>query len=104
VDSNTEHCALTTDSRHLWRASPQAAAHTATVEQPEPFDLVLLNGKPDPWGAHVGVYLGKRLVLHLCKKIGIPAIESLGSLMQRPKYRYLIGFKRILKNRNLERA
>ena len=80
------------------------AAHTATVEQPEPFDLVLLNGKPAPWGAHVGVYLGQRLVLHLCKKIGIPAIECIESLMQRPKYRYLIGFKRILKNRNLERA
>jgi murein DD-endopeptidase / murein LD-carboxypeptidase len=79
-------------------------AHSATVEQPEPFDLVLLNGKPDPWGAHVGVYLGKRLVLHLCKKIGVPAIESLESLMERPKYRYLIGFKRILMNRNLEGA
>ena len=79
-------------------------AHTATVEQPEPFDLVLLNGKPDPWGAHVGVYLGQRLVLHLCKKIGIPAIESLESLMQRPKYCHLIGFKRILMNRNFERA
>jgi hypothetical protein len=36
-------------------------AHTATVERPEPLDLVPLNGKPDPWGAHVGVYLGQRL-------------------------------------------
>jgi lipoprotein Spr len=79
-------------------------AHTVTVEQPEPFDLVLLNGKPDPWGAHVGVYLGKNLVLHLSKKIGIPAIESLESLMQIPKYRYLIGLKRILINRSLESA
>jgi lipoprotein Spr len=87
-------------SSSLWADT----AHTATVEQPETFDLVLLNGKPGPWGAHVGVYLGKRLVLHLCKKIGIPAIESLGSLMQRPKYCYLVDFKRILKNRNLERA
>ena len=65
--------------------------HTATVEQAEPFDLVLLNVKPNPWGAHVGVCLGKRLVLYLCKKIGVPAIESIESLMQRTKYRYLIG-------------
>ena len=79
-------------------------AHTVTVEQPEPFDLVLLNGKPDAWGAHVGVYLGKCLVLHLSKKIGVPSIESLESLMQRPKYRCLIGFKRILKKRNPERT
>jgi murein DD-endopeptidase / murein LD-carboxypeptidase len=78
--------------------------HTATVEQAEPFDLVLLNSKMDPWGAHVGVYLGQHLVLHLCKKIGVPAIESIESLMQRPKYHYLIGFKRILRNRNHEIA
>lgn len=71
-------------------------AHTTTVARPEPFDLVLLNGKPEPWGAHVSVYLGKGLVLHLCKKIGVPAIESIDSLTKRPKYRYLIGFKRIL--------
>ena len=86
-------------SSGLWVDS----AYTVTVEQPEPFDLVLLNGKPDPWGAHVGVYLGKHLILHLSKKIGIPAIESLKSLMQIPKYRYLIGFKRILKKQNLEK-
>ena len=43
-------------------------AHTASVDRPEPFDLVLLSGKPDAWGAHVGVYLGKCLVLHLSKR------------------------------------
>jgi murein DD-endopeptidase / murein LD-carboxypeptidase len=79
-------------------------ACTAIVERPEPFDLVLLNAKPDPWGAHVGVYLGKHLVLHLCKKMGVPTIESLESLMEIPKYRYLIGFKRVLLNRSLESA
>jgi murein DD-endopeptidase / murein LD-carboxypeptidase len=79
-------------------------AHTATVERPEPFDLLLLNGKPDPWAAPVGVYLGKRLVLHLYKKIGVPAVESIESLTLRPEYHYLIGFKRILMNRNPERT
>ena len=56
------------------------------------------------WGAHVGVCLGNGLVLHLCKKIGVPAIESIESLTQRPKYRCLIGFKRILMERNVESA
>ena len=79
-------------SSDLWADTARSAA----FEQPEPFDLVLLHERPDPWGAHVGVYLGKRLVLHLSKKIGMPAIEPLESLMQRPQYRYLIGFKRVL--------
>jgi murein DD-endopeptidase / murein LD-carboxypeptidase len=83
-------------SSRLWADT----LHTAMVEKAQPFDLVLLNSKLDPWGAHVGVYLGQRLVLHLSKRIGVPAIESLESLMQRPKYHYLIGFKRILRNRN----
>jgi lipoprotein Spr len=85
-------------SSSLWADN----AHTAVPERPEPFDLVLLHIKLDAWGAHVEVYLGKRLVLHLSKKIGRPAIESLESLMQRPQYRYLIGFKRVLINRERE--
>lgn len=30
----------------------------ATVSEPESLDLVLFAASPDPWGAHVGVYLG----------------------------------------------
>ena len=71
-------------------------AHTQLSKRPKPFDLVLVHQVPDPWGAHVGVYLGHGLVLHLSKKIGEPAIESLQSMMRRAQYRYLLGFKRIL--------
>jgi murein DD-endopeptidase / murein LD-carboxypeptidase len=79
-------------SSDLWADT----AHTVVSQRPEPFDLVLVHDKPDPWGAHVGVYLGNGLVLHLSQKLGVPALEPLESLTQRAQYRYLIGFKRIL--------
>ena len=82
-------------SSDLWADT----AHTVVCESPEPFDLVLLNDKPDPWGAHLGVYLGNRLVLHLSQTIGQPAIEPLELLTQRAQYRCLIGFKRVLVRR-----
>ncbi|MBV8275211.1 MAG: hypothetical protein JO170_08145 [Verrucomicrobia bacterium] len=79
-------------SSDLWADT----AHTEFSRRPNPFDLVLVHSTPEPWGAHVGVYLGNGLVLHLSKKIGVPAIEPLQSMTRRAEYRYLIGFKRIL--------
>jgi murein DD-endopeptidase / murein LD-carboxypeptidase len=79
-------------SSELWADT----THTAISKCPEPFDLVLVHNKPDPWGAHAGVYLGDCLVLHLSQKIGAPAIEPLWLLAQRAEYRCLIGFKRVL--------
>jgi hypothetical protein len=65
-----------------------------TVSEPEPLDLVLFAASPDPWGAHVGVYLGGTAVLHLCKEIGRPVIWAFTDFAQRERYRSLIGFKR----------
>jgi murein DD-endopeptidase / murein LD-carboxypeptidase len=79
-------------SSDLWADT----THSVVSQQPQLFDLVLVHDKPDPWGAHVGVYLATSLILHLSQKIGVPAIERLEALTQRPQYRYLIGFKRIL--------
>lgn len=70
--------------------------HTAVVDSMAPFDLVLVHDNPDAWGAHVGLCVGADLVLHLSRKIGIPAIEPLGALRERAEYRCLIGFKRPL--------
>jgi lipoprotein Spr len=70
--------------------------HSVVPKQPQLFDLVLRHEHPDPWGAHVGGYLGSSLILHLSQRLGAPAIEGLEILTQRPQYRYLIGFKRIL--------
>lgn len=70
--------------------------HTVRVEAPAFLDLVLVNSVQAAWGAHVGVHIGSGLVLHLSKKIGWPAIETLGAIMLRPEYRFLIGAKRAL--------
>ena len=86
-------------SSDLWADT----AHTRLSKRPKPFDLVLAHNAPIVWGAHVGVYLGNGLVLHLSKKIGSPAIESVQSMMRRAEYRYLLGFKRILTTQTLNR-
>lgn len=79
-------------SSDLWADT----THTHFSQRPKPFDLVLVHNAPIAWSAHVGVYLGSGLVLHLSKKIGAPAIESVHSMMRRAQCRYLLGFKRIL--------
>jgi len=86
-------------SSDLWKD----IAYTKLAKRPKLFDLVLVHKAPDPWGAHVGVYLGRGLVLHLSKKIGEPAIESLQSMMLRAQYRHLLGYKRILAVERLNR-
>jgi hypothetical protein len=80
-------------SDELW----QDREYTAEAERMEPFDLVLVHHKPDSWGAHVGICVGADLVLHLSRRIGVPAIETIGDLQQREAYRYLIGCKRPLR-------
>ena len=77
-------------SSDLW----EDTRHTSVSKTPEAFDLVLVHDNTNPWGAHVCVYLGEGAVLHLSKKIGVPAIEKLESLIQRTQYRCLIGFKK----------
>jgi len=78
-------------SSELWADT----AHSKFSKRPKRFDLVLVHNVPEVWGAHVGVYLGNGHVLHLSKKIGAPAIESLQSMMRRAQYRFLLGFKRV---------
>ncbi len=79
-------------SDELWRDSE----HTVVADRMAPFDLVLVHDNPASWGAHVGVCVGADLVLHLSKRIGVPAIETLAELQQRDAYRCLIGYKRPL--------
>ncbi|MBV8416228.1 MAG: C40 family peptidase [Verrucomicrobia bacterium] len=79
-------------SSDLW----EDTEHTVVSKVPQAFDLILVNDNPDSWGAHVGVCLGNGAILHLSQKIGVPAIEKIESLLERPEYRYLIGYKRIL--------
>ncbi|WP_032998415.1 hypothetical protein [Rhizobium leguminosarum] len=79
-------------SSDLW----DDTAHTAVSKDPKPLDLVLVNDEPESFGAHVGLSLGQGLVLHLSKRIGFPAIETLEQMQNRDEYRFLIGFKTVL--------
>lgn len=77
-------------SSNLW----EDTEYTFEVPDPVPFDLAMVHDKPEAWGAHVHVCVGNNLFLHLSRRIGKPAVESLEEVMARPYYQYLIGFKR----------
>lgn len=68
--------------------------HTYAVTKLEPLDLVMFSKDDDCWGAHVGVYVGQDTVLHLSKKIGVPAFEPMRAVMDKPEYKVFIGAKR----------
>lgn len=88
--------------RHYGRAIPDFrsselwadTAYTCIAEELAPLDLVLFHKMPSAWGAHVGVYLGEGLVIHLSKQIGLPAIWTFADFAQRPVYFCYIGAKR----------
>ena len=73
--------------------------YTGVSATPAPFDLVLLHSRADSYGAHLGVYIGDGLVLHLSRQNDVPAIETLEDLRATERYRHLIGFKSVLKRR-----
>lgn len=79
-------------SSDLW----EDTRHTKVSRRMMPFDLVLVNGEPRSFGAHVGVCVGGDLVLHLSRQIGVPAIERLAELQRREEYRFLIGSKKVV--------
>lgn len=56
-------------SSELWEDTEA----TERVSDPQPLDLILFNATADPWGAHVGLWVGDDQVLHLCAEIGYPA-------------------------------
>jgi hypothetical protein len=68
---------------------------TATVSQPHPLDLVLVNATSDPFGAHAGVWVAPDEIFHLCKEIGTPAVWPFAAFASRPRSTTLIGFKRV---------
>ncbi len=79
-------------SSDLW----EDTTHTSIVADLQPLDLILLHKTQNAWGAHVGVYVGNNLIIHLSKNIGFPIIENLESVMQQPQYCCFIGAKRCL--------
>ncbi|WP_431964888.1 hydrolase [Actinacidiphila sp. bgisy160] len=79
-------------SSELW-ADTQA---TARVSVAQPLDLVLFNATDDAYGAHVGVWVNERRVLHLCAEIGRPVVWEMTEFAQRQRYQVLVGIKRVV--------
>ncbi len=79
-------------SDELWHDTES----TCVVETPAPLDLLLFSPNDDPYGAHVGVFVGDERVLHLCAEVGLPAVWNLREFAQRERYRVLIGAKRAI--------
>ncbi|MFI6765095.1 cell wall hydrolase [Streptomyces sp. NPDC050355] len=82
-------------SAELW-ADRRATRRT---DRPRPLDLVLFDGgpvagRPEGYGAHVGVHLGPDQVLHLCREVGRPAVWRYADFAARARYARLLGFKR----------
>lgn len=82
-------------SSNLW----EDTTYTQKVESFKPLDLLLFSKDSDPYGAHVGVYIGKNKVIHLSQEIGYPTIWDLEDFKKRDRYSVLLGGKRVMKNK-----
>ena len=93
-----EHFDLLVDpfrSSDLWEDTTM----TTIVAEPQPLDLVLVASGRDACGAHVGVCVGGEEVLHLCAEVGVPTVWSLADFAERHRYRTLLGFKHVSRQR-----
>lgn len=77
-------------SSDLWKDK----IYTKKITSVKPLDILLFNNKFDPYGAHVGVCVGKNRILHLCKEVGYPTIWDFEAFSKHKKYKAYIGAKR----------
>ena len=71
--------------------------HTFVVEQYAPFDLILFNRAHSAFGAHVGVFVGDDSVLHLARRVAVPAVWNMRVFAETSSYGEIIGAKRTRK-------
>jgi len=83
-------------SSELWADT----ATTVRVAVARPLDLLLFNATDDAYGAHLGVWAGPDQVLHLCAEAGRPAVWPPAAFADRPRYRTLVGVKRVMARRD----
>lgn len=69
--------------------------YSKEVTEFQPLDIMMYNNKPESYGAHVGVYVGDGMVLHLSLENGSPREEAHNDMLRNPKYACFIGAKRI---------
>jgi hypothetical protein len=79
-------------SSELWE--DETYTQVVTGER-EPCDLLLFNRTSAVWGAHVAVYLGNELAIHLSLCAGAPVIWNVADFGLRPEYACFIGAKRV---------
>ena len=79
-------------SSDLW----EDTQFTTQVTDLQPLDILLWNKTDNPWGAHVGVYLGENKVIHLSKANHTAVIWTLEEFLKQPAYTVFIGAKRVL--------
>jgi len=79
-------------SSELWTDTK----YTEKITEFKFLDLMLYNETEESYGAHVGVYIGNDMILHLSKEIGYPVIQEHKEMMLNRKYSYFIGAKRVI--------
>ena len=77
-------------SSDLW----EDTIYTKNVRNVKPLDILFFNKDKEPYGAHVGVYLGHDRILHLYKEVGYPTVWNFAEFKKRDKYNVFIGAKR----------
>ena len=80
-------------SSTLWEDTRETVRVTGVLQ---PLDLLLFNPTADPYGAHIGVWLGEGRVIHLSKRVGIPVVWPLERFARERGYEILIGAKRVM--------
>ncbi|HWN32289.1 MAG TPA: hypothetical protein VNP03_06070 [Pseudonocardia sp.] len=79
-------------SAELW--ADTAHSDQVSTDAPEPLDIWLFHDSPDPHGAHVGLWMCRGQVLHLCREVGVPAVWTPATFSAANRYSVLVGAKR----------
>jgi cell wall-associated NlpC family hydrolase len=62
-----------------------------------PLDILFFNIDSDPYGAHIGIYIGSNKVVHLSEEVGYTTVWDLDEFKKRERYKCFLGAKRLLK-------
>ena len=61
-------------------------------------DIAFFHTNTNPYGAHIGLCIGKNKILHLSRSVGYPAIWDIEEFKKYKQYQVYIGAKRLKKN------
>ena len=78
-------------SSELWADQDYSEVVTGNYQA---LDIAFFNKTSEAWGAHVGVFMNDREILHLAKKEGNPVVWTIQQFLMSPLYRVMLGAKR----------